>query len=253
MHRISDPRTIAWYTGHVVLVVVGLAFSWLGPESWVRAIGASVAAAGFAGGILYVYVGKMERLESGIKMLEDFGIKQVFEGRSVRMKDQYDSRCRDMKQHLDILGFGLSSFVEDHAGDIETWKRKADIRILVLDPDFPNTEVPYSEQRDVEEQNDVGDIRRDVEKLKRALAPHIGTQNGKTFGVRLYRCLPSVNIFRVDDELFWGPYFMAQQSRNTPTILVTHGKLFDRIIEHFNDIWNSETLSVALVAGADNE
>jgi hypothetical protein len=52
------------------------------------------------------------------------------------------------------------------------------------------------------------------------------------------RCIPAINLFRIDDDVFWGPYLMQQQSRNTPTLLATRGGfLFDMLQKHFDALW----------------
>ena len=64
------------------------------------------------------------------------------------------------------------------------------------------------------------------------------------FQVRLYKVLPSVNYFRVDDEAFWGPYLMLEPSRNTPTILIKRGGvLYDKLRNHFDAIWSDDSFS----------
>jgi hypothetical protein len=56
--------------------------------------------------------------------------------------------------------------------------------------------------------------------------------------VRLYRSIPALNICRVDEELFWGPYLVGGPSRNNPTIIVKKGGImFDRLMNHFNMVW----------------
>jgi hypothetical protein len=87
-----------------------------------------------------------------------------------------------------------------------------------------------------------GSIATDV----RAFLQEVETQGLETderFAVRLYRALPMLNIFRIDDELFWGPYLVRQVSRNSPTFLVGRGELFTQLIAHFDEIWSSDELS----------
>lgn len=64
------------------------------------------------------------------------------------------------------------------------------------------------------------------------------------FDIRLYRCLPSINFFRIDGDVFWGPYLIRDASRNMPTFLMEKdGKLSQRLINHFDKIWNDDQLS----------
>lgn len=246
--RILYPRGLVWFLLHLIILLVGVIVTLLG-NAWLQAVGASLVAVGIAGYVTYVYMAHTERFARRLDILDRFGFTQAFEGRSVRIREEYDKRCQNMTKQLDVLGFGLSSLLQDHRDDFADWKRRANVRILAIDPYFPHPEYTYADQRDTEEKNERGGIRADVQNLYKTLEPLIGSEGGKTFDVKLYRCLPSVNIFRIDDEILWGPYFMYQASRNTPTFLVTRGGLlFQRIMEHFDAIWNDPELSVPLTA-----
>ena len=57
--------------------------------------------------------------------------------------------------------------------------------------------------------------------------------------VRVYKSLPTVNIFRIDDDLFWGPYLSGRASSNTLTVRIRRGtSIFDQLEAHFADIWD---------------
>jgi hypothetical protein len=52
------------------------------------------------------------------------------------------------------------------------------------------------------------------------------------------KALPAINLLRADHEIFWGPYLMGQQSRNTPTLIAQRGGfLFDALKAHFDALW----------------
>jgi hypothetical protein len=181
-------------------------------------------------------------------VLRDFGLLQIFEGRSVTIRPEYDERCERATEGIDVLGFGLSAFIQDHRQDFTRWKTRLNIRILAIDPDFPSQEYSFAAQRDVEENASKGEIARDVQSLASTLMPLLSKEGeAKTFEVRLYRCLPSINIFRIDDDVLWGPYFMREPSRNSITFLARRGgHLYARVVSHFNEIWNDPALSVPL-------
>jgi hypothetical protein len=135
---------------------------------------------------------------------------------------------------------------EDYLSEFLTWKQKADVRVLLIDPEYPNGEVPYAHQRDVEEADASGTIKQQV-RLFVSDTKGITTASGShTFEIRLYKCLPSINIFRVDNEMFWGPYLVKQPSCNSPTFLIRKAVLFDRLVEHFEHIWKDDSLSRAI-------
>lgn len=144
------------------------------------------------------------------------------------------------RNHADVLGFGLSSFREDHLKDFPRWKLHVPIRILLLDPEYPSAEHSYAHQRDAEERNPVGTISSQVLKFIEETR-HLRDER---FHIRLYRCLPMINMFRIDDDVLWGPFVIPEQSRNTPTFLCSRdGFLFDTLVSHFESIWQSDTLS----------
>lgn len=50
--------------------------------------------------------------------------------------------------------------------------------------------------------------------------------------------------FRVDDDLFWGPYLVGKQSRNCPTFIARRGGVvFQRFMNHFDEIWDNPNFS----------
>jgi len=130
--------------------------------------------------------------------------------------------------------------LEDHGNRFVEWKMRAAVRILLLDPEYPTAESPVANLRDSDEGQDPGTICNEVRRFVRDTA----SLHGENFRIRLYRCLPSVNIFRVDDEMFWGPYFIRRVSRNSPTFVVERGgKVFETLLGHFESIWRDDELS----------
>jgi hypothetical protein len=199
-------------------------------------IGGSLIAGGIAGVTLFLYVFTTEGLKSRIEAFTKAGLSKIFSGRSVLIREEYHTRLANAR-HIDLAGFGLSAFREDYINDFVGWSHRADVRILLLDPDFPSRQHSLADQRDREENNPVGQIRRDVEAFERAVS-NLGGLNRDRFKVHRMRCIPAINLFRIDDDVFWGPYLMQQQSRNTPTLLATRGGfLFDMLQKHFDALW----------------
>jgi len=203
-------------------------------------IGTSLTAAGLSGYIIFLYLLHSDRLTTLLSLFDSFGFAGAFAARAERIKSEYDSLLATASDRIDILGFGLSALREDYGAEFQTWKTHASIRILLLDPDFPDPTSSYALARDVEEENSPGKIATDAKLFVQQTRSLIDDR----FQVRLYRCLPSVNIFRVDDRLFWGPYLMKKQSRNAPTFLVkAPGHLHRVFVNQFETIWKSDDLS----------
>jgi hypothetical protein len=210
------------------------------------AIGASLVAAGIAGVVMFLHVWLSEDRFRRLDVLQKLGLVEGFEARSVRIKHEYDRRIAQASEGMDIMGFGLRHLRQDYHEEFRTWGERVKVRILLLDPEFFCTNHSLANQRDKEEKDQKGTIAGDVHAFVRACAPLISRKNSK-LQVRLYRCLPSVNIFRIDDELLWGPYLLGDVSRNFPTFLVqSSGPLYRRLVEHFNAIWEDAEFSRAV-------
>jgi hypothetical protein len=235
-------RVVLYLISNALIFAIGVIGVVIGTPIAV-AIGTSLVATGVAGGTLFIYVLLTEDLTHRYELISEFGVRDLFKARSVSIRDVYESRLADATEHIDLLGFGQKSFREDFGQEFEKWaNRGVKIRILLLDPEFPDRKSAIADLRDVEENHAKGDIRRDVESFLRE-TKELRANNGN-FNVRLYRCLPVLNILRIDEELFWGPYLYGKPSRSAPTVLVGRGPLFDVMLGHFNAIWEGDEASV---------
>lgn len=235
-------RVVLYLISNALIFAIGMIGVVIGTPIAV-AIGTSLVATGVAGAALFVYVLLTEDLTHRYEMISEFGVRDFFKARSVSIRDVYESRLETASDHIDLLGFGQKSFREDFGREFERWvSRGVSVRILLLDPEFPTHESAIADLRDGEENHAKGDIRRDVESFL-VETRDLRTKNDN-FNVRLYRCLPVLNILRIDEELFWGPYLYGKPSRSAPTVLVGRGALFDVMLGHFDAIWQSDDASV---------
>lgn len=208
---------------------------------FIEGVGASIAATGVSGMIIFAYVFVSSRTSDQLALLQAAGLLKVFTYRSVAIRPEYTSRLDVATQRIDIIGFGLRALREDFAAAFDSWAGRAVVRILLLDPEFPTAAQSLAAIRDTEEQNAEGSIANDVREFARA----VGRMRDRSrFHVKLYRAIPAINYFRIDNEAFWGPYLIGVQSRNTPTFLIArNGALFDPLQRHFDALWQHPTLS----------
>ena len=241
-------RTWLYLACHAILVLTGLILMLIDSDSvttrkYLNAIGGSLVAMGVGGAVLFLMVWLDRKESRRVHDIREYGLNRIFSVRSVGIKVEYDRRLAHASKAIDIMGFGLRHLREDYGSDFQQWAEKATVRILMLDPDFPSKNNPIADLRDVEEKNDRGEIKKDVMRMIR-MSGDIVKDNNLNFRIRLYRCLPSINLFRIDQDVFWGPYFVGDVSRNMPTFLMEGGgRLSSRLIEHFDQIWASEEFS----------
>jgi hypothetical protein len=238
---------------HVVIflsgVIVTILASWIEqtsniPAAISQALGVSVSAAGIVGWFMALYIRRFENVSNLQNIFGRAGLSNVFEARQVRIKEEYDKRLRTFNQHVDVMGYGLSNFLQDYRDHFLTWAERGQVRILIVDPDFPNSELCFADLRDTEEEDQQGTIVRQVETFLEFYKRNDTLYHSEKFSVRLYKAIPSISFMRIDDALFWGPYLVKKASRNTPTLMTQRGGyLFDAISAHFEAIWADGNLS----------
>lgn len=242
LRQIIRPTSAVYLLAHVVLLAVGLYFVRGGSGLLAQGIGSSLVAAAIAGWVLFLHVLVDQQTRESVDIvIHRLGLVTGFTHRGAAIREEYRERVGAARKSIDIMGYGLSTLREDFRNEFAAWRERAHVRILLLDPTYPQANVTYAEQRDREEDEPLGSIAAEVSHFVNEIRELLNER----FEVRLYTCLPSVNVFRVDDEMFWGPYLMNTASRNTPTFVVrASGELFPVFQQHFEDIWQNHSRPV---------
>lgn len=227
----------------VVILLGSLVLTGLARNTAAFAVGTSLVATGVAGLVTFFYIRLNEDTTKRLNVLANFGLIDAFEKRGFAIESEYNQLLAKASHNVDIIGFGLSSFLADYKDVFESWKQRFHVRILLIDPDCPEPHLSFAHQREIEEGIPPDSMRKDVEKFISETRDLLGDGKHGSFSIRLYRCLPAVNIFRIDDHLFWGPYLSKQLSRSSPTFLVRNGTLFGILLSHFDRIWEDDKLS----------
>lgn len=163
---------------------------------------------------------------------------ELFAGRSVRIKAQYDDRLSRMTSHLDVLAWGLASFREDYGDHLLGWvARGIRIRLLLVNPNSLQGRMLCDLQDEVEGRahgstaNDIGSFLAAVQHVEGSLEIRISSYH------------PGINMFRVDEDIFFGPYLAPSVSRNAPTGILSNGHwLYDTLLAHFDWLWEKASI-----------
>jgi hypothetical protein len=221
---------------HGVVVLAGTIIYQAG-GGWGPAVGSGLIATGIAGWVIFFWIRQSEDYASSLRALMDLGVVGAFRFRSVAIRHEYEPRFNAARDRIMIMGFGLRALREDFGDKFEDWARHAQVRILIINPDAPNPIIRFADQRDLEEGNPVGSIRSDVGAFL-SFTEDLRLRMPDRFQVRLYNCLPSINVCIIDNEAFWGPYVFGVQSRNMFTVICRNrGSMFDSLEAHFEAIW----------------
>lgn len=235
--------TRIYFLSNVVVVLAGavIMLAWDGDIG--IGVGASVLASGITGFLFLAHSSLVLRRDERMQTVMDSRVVGVFERRDAQ-QDEFATLLRDAKESIDVLGYSLRSLRGDHPGGLEAWSRRATIRIMLIDPEFPSTEAPFAAHRDLEREDHLDATAQNVRQYIEYCRDSLGALGESRIRVRLFQCLPSIAIFRVDDVLYWGPYLMSRQSKMSPMIRAESGAfLYRQVRAHFDEIWSSEERS----------
>ena len=171
------------------------------------------------------------------------------DSRSVTIGEWYDHRLRQMTSHLDILAWGLAMFREDYGKDLNEWaERGVKIRIILVNPDSQEGST-LCRLQDISEEREIGSTQREILRFLATIRPV-----NEKLQVRVSDHHPGVNIFRIDDEMFFGPYIAGIASRKAPTGFVLQGqRLFERLTDHFEWMWSNAYDTTGSSSGSSSD
>lgn len=174
--------------------------------------------------------------------LEGWKITKIYKRRSEKSADS-DPKIKKVKNNLDVVAFGLKSFRENHSADIQKCLYNGTvIRILTMSPDSD-----FISQREKEENETEGQIKNTIygliEWAKDINAKTKKAKNSKKIGhieIRGYDCMTLDFYWRMDNELYVGPYWYGMSSQQTITYKFDEGgEGFKAYADYFEKIWES--------------
>lgn len=217
----------------VVLVGVVLIFAGYRKDSAtggpLAATGASMVASGVVA-VFYLAYRKIELREfRSTDLYHKHGLEGIYLVRD--LTERYSELIRTVdRTGVDVLGFGLQHFLEDHGTDVaEKARAGIPVRLLVMDPDWPGALL-----QEQAEQQQAGAFATHVARV----TSFVAQQRIPELHARKYRALPGTMVFRIGATMFVGPYFHRRLSRQTVTLEITRsGALFERYQQHFDSLW----------------
>src|SRR6266498_4517553 len=135
----SRTRYSLYWVLHFLLIAIGVILARTS-SVLAQAVGASIVAAGISGCVVFLYVLESQKRSQALEILDDFGVVRIFQGRGVRIRRAYDDELNRATNRIEILGFGLRSLLEDYYDEFPRWATRANVRVLLLDPEFPTQE-----------------------------------------------------------------------------------------------------------------
>lgn len=179
-----------------------------------------------------------------IDPLEEWGLEKIYETRAEKNKES-DPELDNAKEQVDAVAFGLKSFRTKHTNRVEKiLKNGVNIRILTMNPDKDNV---FLKQREIEEEETEGQIRNSIDQLV-SWANKLNARKYKgKIEVRGYKCMTLDFYWRVDNDIYIGPYWYHVGSQQTITYKFHKGRRgFDIYKDYFETLWNDKENTIKL-------
>lgn len=167
--------------------------------------------------------------------LKSWKLVKIYKKRSEKNKDS-DPQLDKAKEQVNVIAFGLKSFRENYTDKVRIAVSKGvKFRIITMDPTSP-----FIKQRDKEENKTDGATADSVKRLV-DWAKEINKTGPGHISIKSYDCMTLDFYWRVDDDLYIGPYWFGKESQDTITYKFEKGgDGFDLYVSYFEDLWNNE-------------
>jgi len=179
-----------------------------------------------------------------VDYLEEWGLEKIYKTRAEKNTDS-DPQLEKAKSQVDAVAFGLKSFRTTQNKRVEkALKNGVNFRILTMNPDEDNL---FLAQREAEEGELTGQIKKSIDDLVSwANILNARPYKGK-IEVRGYKCMTLDFYWRVDDELYVGPYWYGRGSQQTITYKFGKDKKgFELYTDYFEELWTDKDNAVVL-------
>lgn len=205
-------------------------------SSWGLSVGCSLIASAL---VIILTDLLVERVKEN--PLDQWGIKKIYSTRA-RMNDDCSVCMNKAKYQVDVVAFGIKSYrTQQEKLTKRLLQRGVNFRILTMDP-----KSTFLKQRELEENENEGQIKNTIDQLV-VWANNLNRQNTKgKIIVKGYSCMTLDFYWRVDNDLFLGPYWYGYNSQQTISYRFSEGNGFEMYSEYFEKLWNDSQLTTAL-------
>lgn len=233
-------RKTSEYLWQIILIIAGLAFiivSFIIKDSGkifatINGIGISSVLSGLIG--IFVAILFYSK-EAKYQVCEEWEITNIYESRAIA-NNKIDACQEQAKNRVDIIAFGLKSWRQSKERLIDSMLKKGvKIRIITIDPDAEVLNL-----QDQSEGKMTGETRNSIVQLQEFFSK---TEDRKKVEIKYHKELPLDFYFRVDDNVFVGPYLFGRESQQ----LITYefkkgGRGFEYYSNYFEDLWTGKTM-----------
>ena len=178
-------------------------------------------------------------IEERISNLEYWNLEKIFKTRAEKNLESDPKLENHQIKQLDGIAFGLSAFRSAREKDVLlSLKNGMNMRLLVMDPNSQ-----FVIQRAIEENGHSDGIKTSIFKLVEWAQKLNNISNNGKIQIKYYNAMTLDFYWRMDKELYVGPYLYNVVSQQTITYKFAEGgKGFELYSNYFEALWNNETL-----------
>ena len=212
-------------------------FVWESESSIILNIGCSFISSALVAIVTILLVERQK-----ISPLDEWKMDKIYSTRAERNAEA-DPNLENARYCIDGIAFGLSTFRTMYEKKIENCLRKGvNIRLLTMDPNGQ-----FISFREEEEKTSTGGIKDTITDMI-AWADTLNQKNYKgKIVIKGYRSMTLDYYWRVDDDLYVGPYWYGYKSSDTITYKFSAGgRGFQHYSEYFDKLWDDANLSIIL-------
>lgn len=241
-----------------IAIGAGLSFT---ENSYLEGIGGNIVAAGVIALLAFLIFGDLsgrrrqaqldkheallEEVKTSCTRLEDHK-KRDEVAKRIGLVDCYERRpdpeieeaVKQASHRVDILEVSMDTMRE--LGPTDWLNCEGDVRIILLDPLFPEGQQTLASLRDEEEEQGKNAILSEIRKVLRSLPKEwMGDADKDTESrVRLARVMPTMSYFRIDEMAYFAPLVYRKLGNRTMHMrLKKDGDFFDVLERNFEKLW----------------
>lgn len=172
-------------------------------------------------------------------ILDHWKLEKIFRTRAEKNLESDPKLEKHNIKRIDGIAFGLSSFRSTRENDVLLCLQNGtNIRLLVMNPDSE-----FSKQRAIEEGEHPDSISSSIKKLVEWANKLNSKSTAGKIEIKYYNAMTLDFYWRMDDELYIGPYMYNIVSQQTITYkFINGGKGFELYINYFESLWNDNVL-----------
>lgn len=180
-----------------------------------------------------------ESFKDKMQIFEYWNLEKIFKTRAEKNVES-DPKLESHKiKQLDGIAFGLSSFRSARESDVlQCLNNGMNMRLLIMDPNSD-----FVKQRAIEENEHPDSISTSINKLVVWSENLNSLSSAGKIQIKFYNAMTLDFYWRMDDELYVGPYLYNIVSQQTITYKFANGgKGFEVYTDYFESLWNNNNL-----------